>query len=227
MTILLTLTQNIMKIYFDGCSNTWGAELQNPQQSRYSKLVCDYFGAEEYNIALRGGSNMRLARNILDHDLSEYDMFVIQFTHKVRGEWYDNVNNRWLKIEREPKDFDKNDERKKSIKQAWKLYHKEIYTDELGSLNSRIYYNLIKHMLKDKPLVTLGIEFKYDFSFGTKNIDTIGVPVDLRYKTGEPKKFMGKYLDSHSGKRLPRFPYAHPNEEGHKIIAEDVIKFLS
>ena len=83
-----------MKIYFDGCSNTWGAELQNPQQSRYSKLVCDYFGAEEYNIALQGGSNMRLARNILDHDLSEYDMFVIQFTHKVRGEWYDNVKNR-------------------------------------------------------------------------------------------------------------------------------------
>ena len=63
-----------MKIYFDGCSHTWGAELQNPQQSRYSKLVCDYFGAEEYNIALQGGSNMRLARNILDHDLSEYDI---------------------------------------------------------------------------------------------------------------------------------------------------------
>ena len=40
-----------MKIYFDGCSWTWGAELKDPYQSRYSKIISDKLGAEEYNIS--------------------------------------------------------------------------------------------------------------------------------------------------------------------------------
>ena len=84
-----------MKIYFDVCSNTWGAELQDNLKSTYSRLVCDHFDAEEYNISLQGGNNRRIARNLLEHNLSDYDMFVIQFTHKVRGEWYDEEIKKW------------------------------------------------------------------------------------------------------------------------------------
>ena len=46
-----------MKIYFDGCSWTEGAELSQPQEERYSKLICDKLGAEETNLALGGGGN--------------------------------------------------------------------------------------------------------------------------------------------------------------------------
>ena len=52
-----------MKIYFDGCSHTWGSELTD-LNSRYSKIICNHYGAEEYNIAERGGSDKRMVRNL-------------------------------------------------------------------------------------------------------------------------------------------------------------------
>ena len=63
-----------MKFYFDGCSHTWGAELAEPEVSRYSRLVSDHFGAEEYNIARRGGSDKRVLRKLLETDLSGMTM---------------------------------------------------------------------------------------------------------------------------------------------------------
>ena len=94
-----------MKIYFDGCSNTHGSELIDPLNTRFSKLVCNHFNAEEYNIGRVSGSDRRMARNLLEHDLSQYDMFVIQFTHKVRGEWYNPETKKWTTIQRNKQDI--------------------------------------------------------------------------------------------------------------------------
>ena len=41
-----------MKIYFDGCAKTYGAAVQHNIKQRYSTLLCDKLGAEEYNIAI-------------------------------------------------------------------------------------------------------------------------------------------------------------------------------
>ena len=95
-----------MKIYFDGCSWTRGAELQNPEEERYSKLLCNELGAEETNIAKGGGSNNRIVRNLLvENNIEDYDLAVIQMTYPVRTEYFDKdwvrVNpkhnyNKWL-----------------------------------------------------------------------------------------------------------------------------------
>ena len=59
-----------MKVYFDGCSWTNGAELDHPEQERFSKLICDEFGAEETNLSIKGGSNDRIVRNLLvEHNM--------------------------------------------------------------------------------------------------------------------------------------------------------------
>ena len=34
-----------MKIYFDGCSWTEGAELENEKEERFSKVLCNELGA--------------------------------------------------------------------------------------------------------------------------------------------------------------------------------------
>ena len=87
-----------MKIYFDGCSHTWGAGLETPELSRYSKIVSDHFGAEEYNIAQRGGSDKRVLRNLLETDLEPYDYVVVQLTCKNRTEFFDDDNKKWVQI---------------------------------------------------------------------------------------------------------------------------------
>ena len=84
-----------MKIYFDGCAKTGGYGLL-PDAVRYSKLLCDKLGAEEYNIAQRCGNNRRIVRNLLEHDLSKFDLFVIQMTKRRRFEFFDG--NKWISI---------------------------------------------------------------------------------------------------------------------------------
>lgn len=65
-----TKTKN--KLFFNGCSYTYGigvADTSNEEGreelklNRYSKLVSDYFGLEEHNVAQPGSSNFRIARH--------------------------------------------------------------------------------------------------------------------------------------------------------------------
>ena len=81
-----------MKIYFDGCSWTKGAELENKEEERFSKLVADYFNAEECNIAQAGGSNDLIVRNMLvNHKIEEYDLAVIAMTLPARTEYHSDI----------------------------------------------------------------------------------------------------------------------------------------
>ena len=84
-----------MRIYFDGCAKTGGYGLL-PDAVRYSKLLCDKLGAKEYNIAQRCGNNRRIVRNLLEHDLSKFDLFVLQMTKRRRFEYFDG--NKWISI---------------------------------------------------------------------------------------------------------------------------------
>ena len=87
-----------MKIYFDGCSWTQGDELQNPEEERFSKVICDKLGAEETNLAIGGGSNDRIVRNLLvENNIEDYDLAVIQMTFPARTEYYDD---QWVKVSR-------------------------------------------------------------------------------------------------------------------------------
>ena len=214
-----------MKIYFDGCSNTVGSELKDAKNTRFSKLVCDHFNAEEYNIALHSGSDRRMARNLLEHDLSQYDMFVIQLTQKARSEYWCERDKKWKVLRHLLKEWDRTDYDKVQVANVWKKFLKNVYTDELGTSNQLIYYTLMKILLKDKPHVIIGIDFFHEFFMGEYN--NISAPVDLRYEHGNPKRLNGKIVRSKTKKCLPRYDGGHPTEEGHRYIADDIIQWFS
>lgn len=52
--------------YFNGCSFTEGAELENKEENRFSKLIARHFNAVEVNEARGGGSNYRIVRMFVD-----------------------------------------------------------------------------------------------------------------------------------------------------------------
>ena len=91
-----------MKIYFDGCSWTKGIELENMEEERYSKLICDELGAEESNFGRGGGSNDRIIRNLMtENDIEKYDLAIIQMTFPARTEYLKTarlVADQWIKI---------------------------------------------------------------------------------------------------------------------------------
>ena len=214
-----------MKIYFDGCSNTVGSELKDPLNTRFSKLVCNHFNAEEYNIGRVSGSDRRMARNLLEHDLSQYDMFVIQLTQKARSEYWCERDKRWKVLRHLLKEKDQTDHYKMQVANIWKNFLKNVYTDELGTSNQLIYYTLMKILLKDRPHVIIGIDFFHEFFIGDDN--NISAPVDIRYEHGNPKRLNGKIIRSKTKKCIPRYDGGHPTVEGHRYIADDIIEWFS
>ncbi len=78
------------KILFHGCSITWGDELEDRENERYSKLVCNNFGVDEKNIALCGNSNDRIVREAIEYlENEKVDIVILQFTVQSRMEWFD------------------------------------------------------------------------------------------------------------------------------------------
>ena len=186
-----------MRIYFDGCSYTYGAELINPIDERYSKLVANHFGAEDYNIARGGGSNRRIIRNLLSHNMSEFDMVVIQMTYKWRTEFY--KDGRWKRIRhfKTPSGFS-HTKQKFVEEKVTHPYLKDMYSDEFGEIDEKIMYHAIKNILKDKK------HFIFTIQHGTVlPIYAYNDPIHLRATQG------------------------HPNKEGHKFLADIVIRGLT
>ena len=238
------------KIYFDGCSWTKGIELKNPLEERYSKLICDEIGAEEINFAMGGGSNDRIIRNlVVENNIEEYDYAVIQMTFPARteyweGKWrrinpsnqqpiikehlagnisaeemcifqeFDDASNfsftKWLsdiegRIDMFSTKFNRGQHMDNSFKfkhnDFWSYYYTKICNLKYFHVKEKIQYETIKSYCKSK-----------------------GVPLIL-CSINEWSKLNFDYLMK--VKRKHRAECAHPNSEGHRIIAKDILSLLT
>lgn len=78
-----------LNFYFNGCSFTQGAELQNEEESRFSKLFSNAAGAKEINEARGGGSNQRILRMFVEAvNREKIDFVFIMWTSLDRFEHY-------------------------------------------------------------------------------------------------------------------------------------------
>jgi hypothetical protein len=74
-----------MNIGFTGCSYTTGAELTEPKQTRWSKLVCNKLSAKEHNFAVSGSSNEMICMTSFEKVKEvKLDFLVVQLTSCVR-----------------------------------------------------------------------------------------------------------------------------------------------
>ena len=189
-----------MKIYFDGCSWTKGEELENQEEERFSKLICNKLGAEETNLAIKGGSNDRIIRNLLvENNIEEYDLAVIQMTFPARTEYY---TDRWVRVN--PKhnfnewihgrggDIMKLREKFGDHNDFWKYYYVNVVNNKYLNLKEKIQYEILKNSCKI-PLVLCTI--------------------NSRSKQGMSIDFPA----------LKKHHYGHPTKEGHRLIARKIL----
>lgn len=81
-----------MKLYFNGCSFTYGDELKNPQQSAWPTLTADHLKYDFLNDAVSGGTNDRTMYRTIQN-INHYDYFVIAWTYYARFTEYNPVDN--------------------------------------------------------------------------------------------------------------------------------------
>ena len=204
-----------MKFYFDGCSNMDAkGYLCDYKAHRYSARVCKHFGAEEYNFARGGGSNIRLLRNITvdNYDLlDECDLVFIQMSFRNRTEWYCEERKKWMKVNPayvgDPKEKSSIREKKykwhpsfnKTEHSFWHNYYMEVYSDTQGYATERMVYNTIKSICKSKsiPVIFLSVPNR---------------KIDIDYD------FVVKGYPTNKG---------HLNSLGHNLLAKDIINHIN
>jgi len=194
-----------MRIYFDGDSFTRGVELIDQTENRFSRLISDHYNTQEYNFSDAGACNGAIARRlVVENNIKEYDLAVIQMTLPVRMEYYDGKQYKNIRA----KDF-----------HEWKqFYLRNIYHDKFGSDYEYLYYQAIKDHCNANgtPLIiTTNRSYKRQgVSWGVAELGK--APLNKRTN-------FDLYLDS---KEYPRAKHGHPNKEGHRMIANDIIKLI-
>ena len=208
-------------ITFSGCSITWGDELNDRLNERYSKLVADHYNTKGYNMSECGISNDAIVRRTIEYlQGTRPDLVVLQFTVTQRIEFFDaNVEpEKWTP------------QRLKSVRQ--RDYYTRIYNEVLGAENLWKNIFLFDSFCKS-------IDQKYVSIIAEHYESTQRWPE--RYyenKKGYWRSLCNDYtpvwmhMDVLKGlKQCPAhyangFNGGHPSAKGHKAIANKIIELI-
>ena len=192
-----------MKLFFCGDSVTAGMELKNPETSRFSYLI----DLEAENISLSGACNDWIVKQTVSwfEKGNTCDVAIIQFSFYHRWAWY-GVKGEMFNI---GKRETTNNFLCDGMRQAHEAYYSKIFSNTMAFNNYWKNVFLIDNYLPCKKIyLTLHhTPRKTDWSRMCRDFE-MG---DIWKLTGKPE-----YL----------CPMNHPNEEGHKIIAEYIKKRL-
>jgi len=82
-----------MRIYTNGCSFTYGDELQSPDTSAWPVLLGNLLGATTVNDGVSGGTNYRTIYRTIKQYQHNFDLYVIAWTTNTRFTFYKSDNN--------------------------------------------------------------------------------------------------------------------------------------
>ncbi len=192
-----------MKILFNGCSYCYGAELQNPHITRYSKLISERFNSDDVNISANGSSNQKIFYDCYKHiQVESFDACVISITFLER--FMLPYNDKFLQIN--PSSFkstiyDKLSKMIYSISdyKTWYEYH-SFYISMFSEYCNYKNIKYIYHFVSEKDRDIFFNEFPHKDS--------------LIYKTFNQ-------ICKENG--LAKGPGHHPLEDGHRIYADYLI----
>ncbi len=200
-----------MDFLFVGCSITWGDELKDRLNTRYSKLICDALGANEYNIAECGQSNDWIARRTVEETRKKkYDRVYVQLTTTPRLEFFNKDG---------PCKFTpqivKQKEKSYYIEGRW--YYKMIYN----------MYHGIENLYKNKFIIESAVDSELTFLFADSYKDQQlheGSYWNSFCKIKQHEIFRGilrgKLSKSETDNLYPLGKRGHPLESSHQRIAD-------
>jgi len=212
----------IMKIVFAGSSICWGDELKNPEEERYSRLVCNKLQAEEINVSRCGYSNDLLLHKFLKYSTTcgKPDVAVIQWTVLSRWQMWDNTQNDWEVLYVNTKYSTKH-------KLQWNAvrYYRHVYTDQHGIENYWKNVYLAEQYCKDNDIKLIMMNMIYK----EPTVDYVS-PYQSLCKSKNILSIKGDIVPRPKYKSAEWYEYyeegEHPTSKGHQIIADYLIRLL-
>ena len=223
------LRTNMMSLFFSGCSITWGDELKDRVNERYSTLVSKHYGCKHVNISQCGVSNDYIVRNTIKFlQKTKPDIVVIQFTVTSRIEYY-QVNKEPIKFTPQPTFIPP------ELKQTHRDYYTKVYNDAVGAENTWKNIFLFDSFCKSRgqkyiPILADHYEpilIKPEKFYKTKEKDggywrqlckDINITLMHYEVLGMDKKNPQHYAQWANG--------GHPSAKGHKVIANKIIELI-
>ena len=213
----------MMSLCFSGCSITWGDELENKYQERYSTLVSSHYDVRYSNISQCGISNDAIVRKTINHlQGSKPDIVVIQYTVHPRLEYFNDKTN---KIENwTPQCANKSQSRRN--------YYLSVYNDMLAAEN--MWKNIF---LFDTYCKSVGQKY---VSIIADHFEQIIVNPEKFYQGGVGywREMCKDYKPTYIQKELLGMEFkspenyaqgmngGHPSAEGHRKMANKVIELI-
>ena len=233
-----------MILYSNGDSVVWGAELENKQEERFSKLLSNHINGIDCNMASAGVSNDYIYRTTLrdiNHWVSTRNIWseesgwvksdnikvIVGWTSPTRFEWW---NGKEYQQERLWEGYDK-----------WGSKDEDRTTEDIFVKNqTELIPSYIRTFQQIQSLESILKSYNIDFCFFNVfyKYEDIEESIGLIDKFGRPefqtgidnfknnfKDFfedsMYGYLKNNNGTFLPR---KHPSKESHKIWADYIIE---
>ena len=211
----------MMSLCFSGCSITWGDELRDRLNERFSALVSNHYGCQHHNISQCGVSNDFIVRNTIKYlQNNKPDIIVIQFTVHSRLEYFKNLTTeKWTP-------------QRANSTQSSRAYYLSVYNDIFAVEN--MWKNIF---LFDSYCKSVGQKY---VSLMADHFERVIIEPERFYngyfghwrsmcKDANPVLIQKELLDM--DRKKPQ-NYAqgvnggHPSAEGHKIIANKIIELI-
>ena len=208
-------------ITFSGCSITWGDELNDRLNERYSKLVADHYNTKGYNMSECGISNDAIVRRTIEYlQGTRPDLIVLQFTVTQRIEFFDaNVEpEKWTP------------QRLQSVRQ--RDYYLRIYNEVLGAEN--LWKNIFLFDSFCKSIGQKYVSIIAEHYESTQRWPERYYENNIGYWRSLCNDYTPVWMHMDVLKGLKQCPahYAngfnggHPSAKGHKAIANKIIELI-
>ena len=136
-------------LYVDGCSFTWGSELDNPSEENWGHFLGKKLGLSVINNSYQGQGNDEMFRKVYEllylNGGSLPSIIVIQLSELTRIRIFDDIDMKWKSASPGAWDFPK-----KTQDYYWKYYY---------SIYQNVYYLFFQMLLFKDKCDSLGIEF--------------------------------------------------------------------
>ena len=208
-----------MFLYFDGCSHTWGQDLEDNLNERFSTLVSNHFSADHENGSKKGSSNDDITERTLTFIKNNpCDFGVVLMTYETRFKF--NPVYKTIKPGVDRKRWSERHE-------ISEIFFSKLFTSKVGAI--QFYKNrfILEQAFKKKgiPLILLQwINLKYDGECVYKDYCEGSLPIITSWilpsLLGLPK--VKEYFYSEHRKEV----VGHPNKKGHRKIADLIIELI-